>query len=223
MQQTHATPARTGGRPVPAKSPWQRSSRWVRNRLKTPASDGVAPHPGPAKEVLLAPEGTRDVVFWMADEVVLALLLTMVAVVLNHLMVRSGARSAFENEIARQRVVHISEVWSSLYESEVVARKLLKSAREVAGDQGGYATELRKLLIPLQKESEHKARCAQQMIDANRFWLGRTLYYRMRAFQNAQMQMIAALGSANPPAFRASEARLEKARMSVIDFIDNPP
>lgn len=171
----------------------------------------------------MAPEGTRDVVFWMADEVVLALLLTMVAVVLNHLMVRSGARSAFENEIARQRVVHISEVWSSLYESEVVARKLLKSAREVAGDQGGYATELRKLLIPLQKESEHKARCAQQMIDANRFWLGRTLYYRMRAFQNAQMQMIAALGSANPPAFRASEARLEKARMSVIDFIDNPP
>ncbi len=170
----------------------------------------------------MAPEGTSDLVFWIADEVVLALLLAIVAFVLNHLLVRPGARLAFENEIARQRVVHISEVWSSLYESEVVARKLLRSAREVAGDPGGYATELRRLLIPLQKESEQKARCAQQTIDANRFWLGNTLYSRMRAFQNAQMQMIAALGSANPPAFRASEARLEKARKSVIDFIDNP-
>ena len=98
----------------------------------------------------MAPEGTSDVVFWIADEVVIALLVALVAFVFNHLMVRSGARLAFENEIARQRVVHIGEVWSSLYESEVVARKLLRSARDVAGDQGGYATELRKLLIPLQ-------------------------------------------------------------------------
>lgn len=170
----------------------------------------------------MAPEGTREIVFWMADEVVVALLLAIVAFVFRYLTVRAGAKLAFDNEIARQRVIHISEVWSSLYESEVVAQKLLRSAREMEGDQGGYATELRKLLIPLQKESEQKVRCARQVIDANRFWLGKTLYNRMRAFQSAQMQMIAALGSANPPAFRASEVKLEKARMSVIDFIDNP-
>ena len=171
----------------------------------------------------MAPEGASEIVFWLADEVVIALLLAIVALVFNHRMVRAGAKSAFEKEIARQRVIHISEVWSSLYESEVVARKLIRSARELVGDEGGYAMELRRLLIPLQKESEQKARCAQQIIDANRFWLGRTLYNRMRAFQNAQMQMIEALGSANPPAFRASEVKLERARMSVVDFIDNPP
>ncbi len=170
----------------------------------------------------MAPEGTSEIVFWIADEVVFGLLLAIVAFVFNHLMVRSGAKLAFENEIARQRVIHISEVWSSVYESEVVARKLLRSAREVAGDQGGYATELRKLLIPLQKESEQKARCARQAVDANRFWLGKTLYNRMQTFQTAQMQMIAALGSANPSAFRASEVKLERARMSVINFIENP-
>lgn len=170
----------------------------------------------------MAPEGTREVVFWIADKVVIALLLAIVAFVFHHLIARSGARLAFENEIARQRVVHISEVWSSLYESEIVARKLLRSAREMAGDQGDYASELKRLLIPLQKESEQKTRCAQQVIDANRFWLGKTLYNRMWALQNAQMQMIAALGSANPPAFRASEVKLEKARMSIINFIDNP-
>jgi len=191
--------------------------------MGSPGNPAVGATPGRQRRYELAPEGTSEVVFWIADEVVFALLLAIVAFVFNHLMVRSGARLAFENEVARQRVVHISEVWSSLYESEVVARKLLRSAREVAGDQDGYATELKKLLIPLQRESEQKARCAQQIIDANRFWLGKTLYKRMRAFQNAQMQMIAALGSANPPAFRASEIKLEKARMSVIDFIDNPP
>ena len=170
----------------------------------------------------MAPESTREVVFWIADEVVIALLLAIVAFVFNHLMVRSRAKLAFGNELARQRVIHIGEVWSSLYESEAAARKLLRSARDVVVDQGDYAAELKKLLVPLQSESERKARCAQQTIEANRFWLGPTLYNRMRVCRNAQVQLIAALGSANPPAVRASEAKLEKTRMSVMSFIDSP-
>ena len=169
----------------------------------------------------MAPEGTREVLFWIADKVVIALLLAIVTFVFNHLLVRSRAKLAFGNEIAKQRVIQIGEVWSNLYESEAAARELLRSAGEIIVDQGGNATELKKL-IPLENESKQKARRAQQIAEANRFWLGETLYDRMRAFHNSQMQMIAAFGSANPPAFQASEVKLEQARMSVISFIDNP-
>ena len=169
----------------------------------------------------MAPEGTREIVFWIADKVVIALLLAIATFVFNHLLVRSKAKLAFGNEVAKQRVIQIGKVWSSLYESEAAARELLRSASETIAAHGGDAAELKKL-IPLENESKQKAKRAQQIAEANRFWLGETLYDRTRAFHNAQMQMIAAVGSVNPPAIQASEVKLEKARMSVINFIDNP-
>ncbi|MYH30359.1 MAG: TonB-dependent receptor [Acidobacteria bacterium] len=47
------------------------------------------------KESDMAPEGTREIVFWIADKAVIALSLATVAFVCNHLHVRSRAKMAF--------------------------------------------------------------------------------------------------------------------------------
>jgi len=168
----------------------------------------------------MAPEGPREVVFWIADKIVIALLLVIVAFVFNYLLERSRARLAFENEIAKQRVVRISEVWSSLYESEAATRELLREASRVI-EQGADSTAVR-TLMPLEEDSRRKAGLAQQMADANRFWLGETLYKSMQTFHSAQMQMIQAFGDADLNALQQSEKRLNEARMSVVSFVENP-
>ena len=206
---THRSPPRSGRR-VPRRAD-----------LSQQPSSGVATTGGERKaKARMAPQGTYELLFWIADKVVIALLLVVITFLFNHLLERSRARLAFGNEIAKQRVVRIGEVWSGFYESEAATRELLRAASSVI-ENGGDVTALKKLM-PLEDESRRKAALAQQMADANRFWLGETLYERMRTFHDAQRQMIKAFGSADRRTYEESEVRLNETKMSVVSFVENP-
>ena len=111
------------------------------------------------KEARLAPKGTREVGVLDSRQGSDRLAVGDCGLRVQPSHGAIQGKLAFGNELARQRVIHIGEVWSSLYESEAAARKLLRSARDVVGDQGDYAAELEKLLVPLQSESERNQVC----------------------------------------------------------------
>lgn len=160
--------------------------------------------------------------FFLLDKVVFALLLVLAGVIAKYVLERVRTRLALKSELAKQRVVHIGEVWSRLYESEAATRELLRAASRVIDEHGNDEAALRNLL-PLQEESRTRAGVAQQMADANRFWLGETLYNSMRSFHNVQMQLIPDFTNHNQAAaLEQSEARLNEARMSIVNFIENP-
>ena len=158
--------------------------------------------------------------FWILNEVVIAVLLALVGFLFSWLLERSKSRLAFRNEIAKQRVVRIGEVWSALEKSEAAISKLLVEASKVI-EQGSDSTALRKLK-PLQNESMEKADRAKEIADANRFWLGEMFFERARTFNNAQMEMMDAFIGGDSRTVTQCDVRRNEARMSVVSFIDNP-
>ena len=59
--------------------------------------------------------------FLAADKVVIALLLALAAFIFDGILEKRKAGLAFKNEIAKQRVIHISETWSVLYQFEAAS------------------------------------------------------------------------------------------------------
>ena len=169
----------------------------------------------------MAFENTNQVFFWLADKLLIAVLLLLVAFVFNFFLERSKARLAFKNEIAKLRVAHIGEVWSALNESEAASQELLRELSAAILRHGNDADALKRLL-PLQDKSKEKVARLQRIADANRFWLGETPYKDIRSFHNIQMDQLEAFGSGDLSAYKEGEEQLNEARRSIISFIENP-
>ena len=129
----------------------------------------------------MTPENTHALLFWIVDRVFIGLLLLGVAYAFNRLLERSKARLAFGNEMAKQRVTRIGEVWSALNELEASNEQLLRKVSLVTLKRGTDRAALTELM-PLQDASNKKAELVRQIAGANRFWLGETLYEKIQSY-----------------------------------------
>lgn len=166
--------------------------------------------------------------FLITDKVVIALLLALAGFIFNGILEKQKAKLAFKNEIAKQRVIHISEAWSVLYQFEAASDKLLQGVSRVIITHGGNIearnTDLRKL-GPLEQESRNKGIEVQNFSDANRFWLGETLYGRIRTYHNLLMEKIEAFAQADFNSLsklKNSQGEIDAARKSILDYVANP-
>ena len=166
--------------------------------------------------------------FLAADKVVIALLLALAAFIFDGILEKRKAGLAFKNEIAKQRVIHISETWSVLYQFEAASEKLLREVSEViirhGNDRDAKITALRKL-APLEKESRKKGIEVQNFSDANRFWLGETLYARIRTYHHLLMEKVNAFAKADSNSLnklKSSQEKIDEARKSILDYVENP-
>ena len=162
---------------------------------------------------------------FLIDKVVIALLLLAVSFGFNYHLEKSKANSAFRNELEKQRVVRIGKTWTAVYESEGVSDQLMRELAEVIlkypHDAETRNEQLRKL-SPLQQESMEKANFVRKTAYSNRFWLGKTEYAKVLKFYNCQMDRLTAFGKGDLTTFKKLKRKLDAAKMSISDYLDNP-
>ena len=124
-----------------------------------------------------------------------------------------------ENEIAKQRVAHISEVWSVLYASEMATTDLLG---QIAALRAPNAPAALTNLLPVQQKSRKMADRVRASAEVNRFWLGEDLYNGVRSYYNIQMEMMKAFEKNDSDRFQRLEEERQTMRVSFLDFVRNP-
>ena len=159
---------------------------------------------------------------FVKDKVVIALLLLAVGFVFNYLLEKSKAKLALRNEAEKQRVVHIGETWKAMYESEAASESLKRELAAAVNQNALGDPKTRQNLSNLEQQSMEKADIVKNTAESNRFWLGDTVYAKVLKFHNIQMEMLKAFGKGDYTTYKKLETKLDAARMSISDYIDNP-
>ena len=171
-----------------------------------------------------------DIVNGLLDKAGWAILLLVVGYVLNGFLEKSKARLAFKNEIAKQRVVYIGEVWSKFYKAEAASNEIFRRLDEIDAthphDLEARRNAYEGKLASLEQQSRESWDAAQESADANRFWLGEALYAKFRAYHNDLMdlmvQRVEARVSGDSERLKKFESKINDAKQSITNYIENP-
>ena len=171
--------------------------------------------------------------FYFLDKVAIVLLLLAAGLMSKYVLERTKTNLAFKNEMAKQRVAYIGQVWSACNELEA------KSAQFVRDEVGRRVNPPRDLqrgaddTLSTTNEMLKQLEIVRTLAISTRFWLGEALYAHFCAFHQLNIDRLkyfrTCLEARTEPEARAAitklqdvDAGLQRARQSVERYVKNP-
>ena len=139
----------------------------------------------------------------------LGLLLPCIGYVARILYEKIKFRFALQNEFAKQRLVHVAEVWKAVYRWDFVVESLCREFVQDEPDQEKIHT--------LTINSENLMEKAMNIVEDNRFWLSRD-YYTIIDFQNANVERIEAIYNNDLMGLKKASKKHKNSMQSLKDY-----
>ena len=130
---------------------------------------------------------------YLVDKVAIAILLLIVGMAVTLFLQRDQARVAYNNELEKQRVLNLSEVWTALYEFKSRSDELLEEASEAVRSEQLEASEDR--LRELETRSRESAERLKDLAGKYQFWLSDSEYSDVRELNNLLMERMGAFAN----------------------------
>jgi len=159
----------------------------------------------------------------IVDKAVIGLMVAAVAFVFSKALEKVKSDRALANELAKQRVAKIAEVWEALdkYEADTVYWSRVTRNR-VRGREGEDVERALKASMPKLIELNKHAGNVRDLIDRNRFWLTENLYERFGLHCSHILNHLALLVD-RPSSQRELEdqliSQLSVSRQSIADYL----
>jgi hypothetical protein len=158
----------------------------------------------------------------LIDKLAIGLLIAIAVFILNRILEKYRGAQAFQNEIAKQRVSKISEVWSQLYTFDSIASQIIYDSSELhelyVKDPAKLELELAKNISPLEKKASETAEAVHDIADRNRFWLGEELYQRFRSYHKNLCQSRIAFESKDIQTLQRLKTEREQMKQDVLHY-----
>jgi hypothetical protein len=158
----------------------------------------------------------------LIDKLAIGLLIAIAVFGLNRILEKYRSAQAFQNEIAKQRVSRISEVWSQLYSFESLVSQIIYYSSNLHElydkDPAKLEYELSKDIAPLDKKAAETADAVRDVADRNRFWLGEDLYQRFRAYHTNLFQSHKAFESRDVQTLQRLKSEREQMKQDVLHY-----
>jgi hypothetical protein len=156
----------------------------------------------------------------LVDKFAIGLLIAIVVFFLNRFLENYRSNQAFQNEIAKQRVSNIAEVWAQLYTFDSLVSQVIYNSSKLHErydkDPVKLQSRLSKEVEPLDKKAGETADAVNDLADRNRFWLGEDLYQRFRAYHSNLCQSHAAFESKDIQALQRLKSERESMKQDVL-------
>jgi hypothetical protein len=161
---------------------------------------------------------------WLAiiDKLAIGLLIVIAIFFLNRILEKYRSAQAYQNEIAKQRVTRISEVWSQLYSFESIVSQIIyyssKLHESYDKDPAKLEYELSKDIAPLEKKAAETADAVHDLADKNRFWIGEDLYQQFQAYHSNIFQSHKAFESKDIQTLQRLKYEREQMKQDVLHY-----
>ena len=162
----------------------------------------------------------------LVDKLAIGLLLALAGFLFSKILERFKTRQAFQNEIAKQRVSKISEVWAAIYSWEALVSQIVYDTSDLQirykQDPANLEAALESEIEPLHDKANQRSQVIHELAEVNRFWLGEDLYQRFRHYSNNLIDYLNAFFDKDLRKVQELKSQREKMKQDVFHFFTTP-